>query len=194
MSSLTIFLVVSGVAVVSNAYPPGRKLIIVTNKDMVSSACSKVSVSIANARPGKITLSVGKNAPTSIQQKGFVTKNIKMCKCGTFLLKAVSPVSETVRNEIATTQIFVPCVSVSKSGKIDQKLIIKVSNVKPGTLVTVIPKCSKQKRCIVLAKVKKGQTNVSLVIPAFTFVKGAKNSYVVTIGPSIQYSYTFTGR
>ena len=186
------FLFASSVVAPSNAYPPGRRITIATSTDMIV-VCGKVPISIANARPGKITIKVGTNAPIVVDQKGFTTKLLKVCKCGTHQIKVTSPVWKGRPDEVATTKLYVPCVEAPKKGPISKKTIIRIKDLKPGTVVTITPTHNKKKVCIILVKVPMKSTSTSITIPAFSFGKGSNNTYTITIGSKIKFNTTFTG-
>ena len=186
------FLFASSVVAPSNAYPPGRRITIATSTDMIV-VCGKVPVSVANARPGNISIKVGKNAPIVVKQKGFSTKIIRVCRCGTHQIKVTSPVWRGIPDEVATTKLYVPCIDAPKTGPIGKKTVITLKHVKPGTVVTITPTHNKKKVCIILVKVPMKSTSTSITIPAFSFGKGSNNTYTITIGSKIKFNTTFTG-
>ena len=197
LSSLIAMSVLGAMATPTIAYPPGRKLTIALSNDMIAVANGKTNLSIANAIPGVITLSVTNAAPVLIRQKGFYTqtlsaKDLKL-KSGINLVEVTSPLGNGKPDEVVSAKLYIPSVVAPTSGKISKKTVIKFSYVKPGSVVAVIPYIGTKKGKIFTSTVKFKNTSTTITLPARTFAKGKKNSYTVLIGPKIQLKFKFTG-
>ena len=181
-------------AIPTHAYPPGRRLTIALGIDMVASKTGQTTLSVANARPGTITIQVGKFPKISVKQSGFSTKTLKGYPSGIFDVKVTSPVWYNQPDEIATTKLYVPAIVAPTKGVVTSKTSITVKSVKSGSIVTVTPTSSGKKGRALVIRVPRGKTSVTISLPSRTFSKGSNNSYEVTVGPKIKAKYRYTGR
>lgn len=175
------------------AYPPGRRLTIALGIDVVAAKTGQTALSIANARPGTITIQVGKYPKISVNQSGFTTKILKGYPTGIYDVKVVSPVWRDQPDEIALAKLYVPSIVAPTRGVITGKTTIAIKNIKPGTIVTVTPTNSGKKGRATIIKIPRGKTIGTISLPARTFGKGTNNYYEVAIGTKIKSKYRFTG-
>ena len=191
---LVATLLVCAISVPSKAYPPGRRLTVALGLDMIVAKNGQTSLSIANARPGTITVQVGKFKKISIAQSGFSSKVLKGYPSGIHDVKVTSPVWFNQPDEIALTRLYVPQLIAPIKGDVLNKTSIAIKYVKPGSIISVTPTNLGKKGRTIIAKVPARKTVVTVSLPARTFSKGSNNFYEVSIGPKIKLKYRFTGR
>ena len=187
-------LIVCAFSFPSNAYPPGRRLTVALGFDMIAAKNGQTSLSIANARPGTITIQVGKFKKISIAQSGFSSKVLKGYPSGIHEVKVTSPVWFNQPDEIATAGLYVPQVTAPIKGDVLKKVTISIKYVKPGSIISVTPTKSNKKGRTIITRVPVRKTAVTVSLPARSFGKGLNNFYEVSVGSRIKFKYRFTGR
>ena len=176
------------------AYPVGTALTASLVPDMIAVKTGKAKLSVAHANPDqKLIVKVGSKS-SSVSQKGTYTKNITGLTAGIYKVVTTSPVSPNADPEVKTLMLYVPGVTVPKAGSIKAKTTIKLKFLKPGTVVTLLPKAGKKAKKLITVKVGKKATAASVVIPAKTFIKGSTNTFKLTIGKAVVATYKFTGK
>ena len=197
LSSLIAMSVLGALATPTTAYPPGRKLTIALSNDMIDVANGKTNLSIANAIPGVITVSVANAAPVLIRQNGFHTETLSAkvlkLKTGINLVQVTSRLGHGLADEVASAKLYIPSVVAPTSGKISKPTVIKFLSVKPGSVVAVIPFIGTKKGKIFTSTIKFKNTSTTITLPARTFAKGKNNSYTVLIGPKIHLKFKYSG-
>ncbi len=176
------------------AYPVGTALTASLVPDMIAVKTGKAKLSVAHANPDqKLIVKVGSKS-SSVSQKGTYTQNITGLTAGIYKVVTTSPVSPNADPEVKTLMLYVPGVTVPKAGSIKAKTTIKLKFLKPGTVVTLLPKAGKKAKKLITVKVGKKATAASVVIPAKTFIKGSTNTFKLTIGKAVVATYKFTGK
>ena len=216
--ALTIGLLASSIVATdpASAYPPGRNLTSALTPDMVLAKTGKASLNISNAKP-QVSLNVSgykSQQNVSIDEAGFGTATLKSLTSGIWTVRVKQVyknygsdcaglpsrqvpvdgkiVTECDVTETALNTLYVPKVIAPKTVKIKSKLYIKLSYLKPKTLLTLTPTAGKKKKKAIKVKVGTKATTAKITIPAKTFVKG-KNSFVLTIG-KLKLTYKLTGK
>ena len=176
------------------AYPVGTALTASLVPDVIAVKSGKATLSVKNANPDqKLVIKIGPKS-SSVSQKGTYTKNITGLTAGIYKVVTTSPVSPNADPEVKTLMLYVPGVTVPKAGSIKAKTTIKLKFLKPGTVVTLLPKAGKKAKKLITVKVGKKATAASVVIPAKTFIKGSTNTFKLTIGKAVVATYKFTGK
>lgn len=194
---LTVFVMsicLAGFNTPVGAYPVGTALTASLVPDMVAVKTGKAKLSVAHANPDqKLIVKVGSKS-SSVSQKGTYSKTITGLTAGIYKVITTSPVSPNADPEVKTLMLYVPGVTVPKAGSIKAKTTIKLKFLKPGTVVTLLPKAGKKAKKLITVKVGKKATAASIVIPAKTFIKGSTNTFKLTIGKAVVATYKFTGK
>jgi len=194
LGSLILAIFLAGVlAIPAIGYPPGRRLTIALGVDMVTAKTGQTALSIANARPGTVSIYVGKFPKILLTQSGFTSKILKGYPIGIYDVKVVSPVWYDQADEVATTRLYVPNVVAPTQGSITKKTVIKFQYVKAGTIITLTPIKAGKKGRAVIVRVPVRSTSTVITLPVRTFAKGTNNGFEVSIGPKIKLKYKFKG-
>lgn len=176
------------------AYPPGTALTATLVPDVIAVKTGKAALSVKNANPKeKLVVQIGKKS-SSVSQTGTYKKTITGQVAGVYKVVTTSPVSPNDDPEVKTLTLYVPGVTAPKSGSIKAKTTIKLKYLKPGSVVTLLPKAGKKSKKLITVKVGKKATAANVVIPAKTFVKGSTNTFKLTISKTVVITYKFTGK
>ena len=176
------------------AYPPGTDLTATLVPDVIAVKTGKATLSVKNANPNqKLSIKVGTKT-SSVAQKGTYTQSITGLVAGIYKVETTSPVSPNDDPEVKTLMLYVPSVTAPKSGSIKAKTTIKLKFLKPGSVVTLLPKAGKKAKKLITVKVGKKATAASVVIPAKTFIKGSTNTFKLTISKTVVITFKFTGK
>jgi len=176
------------------AYPVGTALTETLVPDVIAAKTGKAKLSITHANPDqKLVIKIGPKS-SSVSQKGTYTQTITGLNSGIYKIVATSPVSSREDPEVKTLMLYVPSVTAPKAGSIKAKTTIKLKFLKPGTVVTLLPKAGKKAKKLITVKVGKKATAANVVIPAKTFIKGATNTFKITINKNVVFTYKFTGK
>jgi len=176
------------------AYPVGTALTETLVPDVIAAKTGKAKLSITHANPDqKLLIKIGPKS-SSVSQKGTYTQTITGLNSGIYKIVATSPVSSREDPEVKTLMLYVPSVTAPKAGSIKAKTTIKLKFLKPGTVVTLLPKAGKKAKKLITVKVGKKATVAKVVIPAKTFIKGATNTFKITINKNVVFTYKFTGK
>jgi len=176
------------------AYPVGTALTGTLVPDVIAAKTGKAKLSITHANPDqKLVIKIGPKS-SSVSQKGTYTQTITGLNSGIYKIVATSPVSSREDPEVKTLMLYVPSITAPKAGSIKAKTTIKLKFLKPGTVVTLLPKAGKKAKKLITVKVGKKSTDATVVIPAKTFIKGATNTFKLTINKTVVFTYKFTGK
>jgi len=177
------------------AYPPGQPETSTLTADLILAKSGKTVLNVAHAKPGAtITIKVGKGKPVAaVAKNGVYSLPLKGLAAGIYLIRTTTPTYVGQPDEVSTVTLYVPAFVTPKAGKITAKTTVKVSFIKPGTIVSILPTAGKKKKKLLKVKVGAKATSAAIVIPAKTFAKG-KNTYKITIGKLVVGTFTFTGK
>jgi len=178
------------------AYPPGMPLTATLTPDIITPKTGKSTLSVSNAKPnGILTYKVGSKPAISTPQPGSFSTTLTSLKSGIYSIVVTSPVSPKIQDESKVVTLYVPAMTVPKSGKIKSKTIIKIKFTKPGTIVSVLAIVKKRMKKRAFYKVGARATTATITIPAKTFVKGTANTIKVIIGNKILVTqFKFKGK
>lgn len=176
------------------AYPPGTALTATLVPDVIAVKTGKAQLSVKNAnKDQRLIIKIGSKS-SSVAQTGTYLKTINGLAAGIFKVIITSPVSNFEDPEVKTLMLYVPKVTAPKAGSIKAKTTIKLKYLKPGSVVTLLPKAGKKAKKLITVKVGKKATTATVVIPAKTFIKGSTNTFKLTIAKKIVTTYKFTGK
>jgi len=187
---------VAGFLAPANAYPPGKPLTATITPDIITPKTGSSKLTVTNAKPfALLTYKVGKGGSKSVMQSGSYNTTLKKLKSGIYKIAISSPVAPGIEDESKLLTLYVPAMTVPKSGKIKSKIVIKIKFTKPGTVVSVLPIVKKRMKKRIIVKVGARATSAKITIPAKTFVKGSKNAIKVVIGNKVLVAqFKFKGK
>ena len=190
--SLVLAFCISPVA----AYPPGQPLTVSLTPDMIIAKTGKTKLNIAKAKPStNISIKIGaKSSSTKSSAAGGISKILSGYTSGIYNISVRTPVYPDVADEVKTVVLYVPSVTAPKSGKISAKTLVKLKFVKPGTIITLAPKAGKKAKKTITVKLSSKANSATVTIPAKTFIKGATNTFVLSVGKAFKTTYKFTGK
>ncbi|MBU6347393.1 MAG: hypothetical protein KGQ38_02115 [Actinomycetales bacterium] len=179
-----------------SAYPPGVPMTVSLTPDMILAKTGKTKLLINKAKPSSnVTITVNKKSSSTVASAtGAITKNLTGYTAGIYTISVRTPVYPEVDDEVKSVVLYVPNVTAPKSGKITAKTTVKVAFVKPGTILTLAPKAGKKAKKTITVKLGAKATSATITIPAKTFIKGATNTFVLTVGKAFKTTYKFTGK
>ena len=186
----------TGLVAPVNAYPPGMPLTATLTPDIITPLTGKSTLSVTHAKPDELlTYKVGASPAIQTRQAGSFSTVLKSLKSGIYNITISSPVAPKVQDEAKVVTLYVPAMTVPKSGKIKSKTIVKIKFTKPGTIVSVLPIVKKRMKKRAFYKVGARATSATITIPANTFVKGTANAIKVIIGNKVLVTqFKFTGK
>ena len=175
------------------AYPVGTALTATLLPDVIAAKTGKTKLSIKNANPReKLVIKVGSKS-SSVPQKGTYSKTITGLTAGIYKVIITSPVSPNADPEVKTLMLYVPSITAPKTVSVKNKITIKLKYLKPGIVVTLLPKAGKKTKKLITVKVGKKATTATIVVPAKTFAKGP-NFMKITINKTVVQNFKLTGK
>lgn len=178
------------------AYPPGQPLTVSLAPDMLVPKTGKTKLNIAKAKPNStITIKIGKKSTKAkTSSTGAASSTLSGFTSGIYSISVSTPVYPDVDDEVKSVLLYVPSVTAPKSGKISAKTLVKLKFVKPGTVITLAPKAGKKAKKTITVKLGAKANSATVTIPAKTFIKGATNTFVLSVGKAFKTTYKFTGK